>query len=112
MMRSQIEQKKALSSSMSRHPGGSHWTLSQPMQTMLLVTRAKRNGQAIVRSRSVEPSRNSFLNGLGLARVTNNIVCIGCDSVQWLPPGWRELLDDSAFFCSLCDRIILARGLR
>jgi len=76
------------------------------------TVRAKRNGQAIVRSRSVEPSRNSFLNGLGLARVTNNIVCIGCDSVQWLPPGWRELLDDSAFFCSLCDRIILARGLR
>lgn len=76
------------------------------------TVRAKRNGQAIVRSRSVEPSRNSFLNGLGLARVTNNIVCIGCDSVQWLPPGWREMLDDSAFFCSLCDRIILARGLR
>lgn len=73
---------------------------------------AKRNGQAIVRSRSVESSRNSFLNGLGLARVTNNIVCVGCDSVQWLPPGWRELLDDSAFFCSICDRIILARGLR
>lgn len=76
------------------------------------TVRAKRNGQAIVRPRSVEPSRNSFLNGLGLARVTNNIVCVGCDSVQWLPPGWREMLDDSAFFCSICDRIILARGLR
>jgi len=73
---------------------------------------AKRNGQAIVRPRSAEPSRNSFLTGLGLARVTNNIVCIGCDSVQWLPPGWRDMLDDSAFFCSICDRIILARGLR
>ena len=73
---------------------------------------AKRNGQAIVKPRSVEPSRNSFLNGLGLARVTNNVVCIGCDSVQWLPPGWREMLDDSAFFCSICNRIILARGLR
>jgi len=73
---------------------------------------AMRNGQAIVRPRSVEPSRNSFLNGLGLARVTNNIVCRGCDSVQWLPPGWREMLDDSGFYCSICDRIILARGLR
>lgn len=73
---------------------------------------AKRNGQAIVKPRSVEPSRNSFLNGLGLARVTNNVVCVGCDSVQWLPPGWREMLDDSAFFCSICGRIILARGLR
>ena len=73
---------------------------------------AMRNGQAIVRARSVEPSRNSFLNGLGLARVTNNIVCRGCDSVQWLPPGWRDMLDDSAFFCSICNRIILARGLR
>jgi curved DNA-binding protein CbpA len=73
---------------------------------------AKRNGQAVVRPRSVEPSRNSFLTGLGLARVTNNVVCIGCDSVQWLPPGWRDMLDDSAFFCGICDRIILARGLR
>ena len=73
---------------------------------------ARRNGQAIVRPRSVEASRNSFLNGLGLARVTNNIVCVGCDSVQWLPPGWRDMLDDSAFFCSICNRIILARGLR
>jgi len=73
---------------------------------------AKPNGQAVVKARSVEPSRNSFLNGLGLARVTNNIVCIGCDSVQWLPPGWREMLDDSAFYCGICDRIILARGLR
>jgi len=73
---------------------------------------AMRNGQAIVRLRSVEPSRNSFLNGLGLARVTNNIVCRGCDSVQWLPPGWRDMLDDCAFYCSICDRIILARGLR
>jgi len=73
---------------------------------------AMRNGQAVAKPRSVEPSRNSFLNGLGLARVTNNVVCRGCDSVQWLPPGWREMLDDAAFFCSLCDRIILARGLR
>ena len=73
---------------------------------------AMRNGQAVVKPRSVEPSRNSFLTGLGLARVTNNIVCKGCDSVQWLPPGWREMLDESAFFCGLCDRIILARGLR
>jgi len=73
---------------------------------------AMRNGQAVVRARSVEPSRNSFLNGLGLARVTNNIVCRGCDSVQWLPPGWRDMLDDCGFYCSICDRIILARGLR
>lgn len=70
------------------------------------------NGQAVLRSRSAEPSRNSFMNGMGLALTTNNIVCIGCNSVQWLPPGWREMLDDSAFFCGLCDRVILARGLR
>lgn len=70
------------------------------------------NGQAVLRPRSVEPSRNSFMNGMGLALTTNNIVCQGCNSVQWLPPGWREMLDDSAFFCGLCDRVILARGLR
>ena len=109
------------SSAGARRWDGVSWTEAQKARANAMTkdneakaatVRAKRNGQAIVRPRSVEPSRNSFLNGLGLARVTNNIVCVGCDSVQWLPPGWREMLDDSAFFCSICDRILLARGLR
>ena len=109
------------SSAGARRWDGVHWTdahkaraaaQAKDNEAKAATQRAKRNGQAVVRPRSVEPSRNSFLNGLGLARVTNNIVCVGCDSVQWLPPGWREMLDDSAFFCSICDRIILARGLR
>jgi len=109
------------SSAGARRWDGVSWTDAQKARAAAMTKdneakaatqQAKRNGQAVVRPRSVEPSRNSFLNGLGLARVTNNIVCVGCDSVQWLPPGWREMLDDSAFFCSLCDRIILARGLR
>jgi hypothetical protein len=110
------------SSKSARRWDGVAWTEANQARAAAMVkdneakaksqTTAKRNGQAIVKPRSVEPSRNSFLNGLGLARVTNNVVCIGCDSVQWLPPGWREMLDDSAFFCSICGRIILARGLR
>ena len=109
------------SSKGARQWDGVAWTEANQARTAAMVKdneakakkqQAMRNGQAVVKPRSVEPSRNSFLTGLGLARVTNNIVCKGCDSVQWLPPGWREMLDESAFFCGLCDRIILARGLR
>jgi len=111
----------ASSSAGARRWDGVAWTDANKARAAAMVKdneakakeqQAKPNGQAVVKARSVEPSRNSFLNGLGLARVTNNIVCIGCDSVQWLPPGWREMLDDSAFYCGICDRIILARGLR
>lgn len=69
------------------------------------------NGHAIARPRAEQPFRNSVLSGLGLARVNDNVVCHGCKSVQWLPENWRQGLDDFAFFCSMCDRVILARAL-
>ncbi len=49
------------------------------------------------------------LKGLGMARFTNNIVCSGCESVQWLPADWRERLDYTAFYCSMCERLIFTR---
>lgn len=69
------------------------------------------NGHAIARPRIDQPFRHSVLSGLGLARVNDNVVCLGCKSVQWLPEDWRQGLDDSAYFCSFCDRVILARAL-
>lgn len=68
-------------------------------------------GHAVARPRAEQPFRNSVLSGLGLARVNDNVVCHGCKSVQWLPENWRQGLDDYAYFCSICDRVILARAL-
>ncbi len=67
------------------------------------------SGKAVARPRTDLAYRGSILYGLGMARFTGNLICPGCDSVQWLPPDWREILDDNAFFCSACDRAILAR---
>ncbi|MDQ6615230.1 MAG: J domain-containing protein [Actinomycetota bacterium] len=64
-------------------------------------------GQAIGRPRP--PMGGPVLKGLGMARFTNNIVCSGCDSVQWLPGNWRDQLDYTAFYCSMCDRLIFTR---
>ncbi|MDP9075424.1 MAG: J domain-containing protein [Actinomycetota bacterium] len=69
--------------------------------------RAAPQGNAVGRPR--KPLQMSMLSGLGLARHTNNVSCAGCHSIQWLPPGWRDLLDDTAFYCSGCDRLIFTR---
>lgn len=65
-------------------------------------------GKAVGRPRNMAV-RSARLRGLGLARFTDNIVCPECASVQWLPPGWREMLDDTSFYCSLCDGLIFTR---
>lgn len=64
-------------------------------------------GHAIARPRP--PFGPPVMKGLGMARVTGNIVCTGCKSVQWLPSDWRERLDDTAFYCSMCSRLIFTR---
>ncbi len=69
--------------------------------------RAKPQGQAVGKPR--RPQQGAKLSGLGMARVTGNVVCAGCHSVQWLPSDWREQLDDLSFHCSLCDRLIFTR---
>lgn len=65
-------------------------------------------GEAVPR-RKDGSFRPSTLLGLGLARETNKLRCRGCNSVQWLPPGWREQLASVDYHCSLCNRRILAR---
>ena len=66
------------------------------------------SGQAVPRRRNgrIFPS---VMTGLGLARYTNNITCKGCRTLQWLPEGWQQSLDDTVYFCSGCDRLILSR---
>ena len=49
------------------------------------------------------------LAGMGEALHTNKITCRECKSIQWLPDGWRDGLDVTDFYCSICSRLILAR---
>ena len=66
------------------------------------------NGKAVARPK---PARQhpSTLAGLGEALHTNKVVCRRCRSIEWLPPGWSDRLDDLDFFCSVCDRLLISR---
>ena len=70
--------------------------------------KASHNGQAVPRPK---PARQypSALAGLGEALHTNNVVCRRCRSIQWLPAGWANRLDDLDFFCSVCNRLLISR---
>lgn len=70
---------------------------------------AARNGNAVARLKRPQHEVASTLAGLGMARFTNNIVCRGCHSVQWLPQDWRQRLGDTQFYCCFCDRLIFSR---
>jgi hypothetical protein len=98
--------------------GGTSWASAQQRraaqaarmnEARMAKDRDATSGKAVARPRTYLAYRGSILYGLGMARFTGNLVCPGCESVQWLPPDWREILDDNAFFCSQCDRAILAR---
>jgi curved DNA-binding protein CbpA len=69
--------------------------------------RAMTNGQA--RPRPKRGSGPSVLAGIGEAVHTGKLYCRACKSIQWLPSEWREQLDYTDFYCSVCDRLILAR---
>ena len=65
--------------------------------------------KGVAQARPKPAFRPSILLGLGLARETNKLRCGGCNSIQWLPDGWREGLASWDYHCSLCGRRILAR---
>jgi hypothetical protein len=66
-----------------------------------------RQGKAV--SRPKTGGAKLALAGMGEALHTNKITCRECKSIQWLPDGWRERLDETDFYCSICSRLILAR---
>lgn len=70
---------------------------------------ASHNGKAVARPK---PARQnpSTLSGLGEALHTNKVVCRRCLSIEWLPAGWADRLDDLDFFCSVCDRLLISRS--
>jgi DnaJ-class molecular chaperone len=69
--------------------------------------RAMTNGQA--RARPKSRNSPSVMSGIGEAVHTGKLYCRGCKSIQWLPQEWRAQLDNTDFYCSVCDRLILAR---
>ena len=75
------------------------------------VKRAKeastRQGKAISRPKTWGPKLS--LPGMAEALHTNNITSRERKSIQWLPDGWRDRLDETDFYCSICSRLILAR---
>jgi hypothetical protein len=101
----------------SMHPGaGVPWDVAvRARATAAVQAEQQRQAreQAAPQGNAVARPRRTFggpvLKGLGMARFTNNIVCTGCQSVQWLPSDWREQLDNTAFYCSMCQRLIFTR---
>ena len=71
--------------------------------------RAMTNGQARPRAKNRQRTGASVMAGSGEAVHTGKLPCRGCKSIQWLPPEWREMLVDTDFYCSVCDRLILSR---
>lgn len=66
------------------------------------------NGRAVPRPKPPK-QYPSTLSGLGEALHTNKVSCRSCKSLEWLPPGWSDRLDDLDFFCSVCDRLLISR---
>lgn len=66
------------------------------------------NGRAVARSKPAKEFP-STLSGLGEALHTNKVSCRTCRSLEWLPPGWSDRLDELDFFCSVCDRLLISR---
>lgn len=66
------------------------------------------NGRAVPRPKPLRQYPTT-LNGLGEALHTNKVPCRTCKSLEWLPPGWSDRLDELDFFCSRCDRLLISR---
>lgn len=69
-------------------------------------------GQARPRAkpRSAHGARPAkVLAGMGQALATGQMRCMGCRSLQTLPPGWQQRLADTDYTCSGCGRVMLAR---
>ena len=71
--------------------------------------RAMTNGQARPRPKPKVRNGPAVMSGAGEAVHTGKLYCRGCKSIQWLPAEWREMLESTDFYCSVCDKLILSR---
>lgn len=60
-------------------------------------------------ARAGAKARARSVSGMGQALHSNEIVCRGCKAIQKLPTGWQDHLDDTSWYCSFCDRLLLSR---
>lgn len=88
-----------------------HESQARAFQRIRLEARkSARYGDAVARSKSrLMRAVPSTLYGAGQAAHTNEVMCRNCQVIQRLPPNWQERLDDTAYFCSGCDRVLLSR---
>lgn len=107
------EEERRLSRAQIAEAASEHEARSRvARETRLEAERGAVVGQARTRGKArgghgVRPSR--VLAGLGQALATNQMRCMACHSVQLLPLGWQQHLDDTDYVCSGCDRVLLAR---
>ncbi|MFP5328017.1 MAG: J domain-containing protein [Acidimicrobiia bacterium] len=66
------------------------------------------NGSAVAKPKSGR-TEQSVLSGLGEALVSNRMPCHRCESIQWFPEGWREQLQTTDYYCSICSALLLRR---
>lgn len=85
-----------------------HETQARVFRSIRLA--AKRNatyGDAVARAKSrVLPST---LTGAGQAVHTNELACRNCRTIMRLPVNWHDRLEDTAYFCSACNALLLNR---
>ena len=88
-----------------------HESQARAFQRIRLEARKNaRYGEATARSKaSLLGKVPSTLYGAGQAAHTNEIQCRSCRVIQRLPRDWQQRLDDTAYFCSACNGVLLNR---
>lgn len=88
-----------------------HETQARVFQRLRMdARRDARYGDAVARSKSRLVTRiPSTMAGAGAAVHTNELPCRSCRTIARLPADWHDRLDDTAYFCSACDQVLLNR---
>ena len=69
-----------------------------------------RYGDAVARDKSRLLSKvPSTLYGVGQAAHSNELACRSCKVIQRLPTNWQDRMNDTVFFCSSCNSVLLSR---
>lgn len=88
-----------------------HETQARVFQRLRMDARKEaRYGEAVAKSKSRLVAKvPSTMAGAGQAVHTNELACRSCRIIQRLPANWHERLNDTAYFCSTCDEVLLSR---
>lgn len=102
-------QRLAASRDQAERAAREHETQARVFQRLRLdARRTAQYGDAVARSK-LAAKVPSTMAGAGQAVHTNELPCRRCRTIQRLPSNWHERLDDTAYFCSSCDSVLLCR---